>query len=246
MPRRRHHLIEVLPLGLAPDSALGLTPDSALGSAVDLTRGLAFVLPFALALGFATTSPTLAAPAEPGPDNLVLACTGPFAEASDAKTLASVFGAVNVREEEVGGAEGETIRATVLYPDDPARRLEIAWWDEETCRRPASIRAREDGSTWRIAGIGVGSTLAAATLANGGPFTLSGFGWDYGGLVTDWNEGSVPKAAGTDCRVQVGFTTEAQGPDRIMGDGVALRSDDPDMLTARPTVIEIGIGWPEK
>ena len=64
-------------------------------------------------------------------------------------------------------------------------------------------------------------------------------------MVTDWNAGRLPKAAGGGCVVQMGFSTEAAGPDRIMGDGVVLRSDDRDIKAARPTVIDIGIGWPE-
>jgi hypothetical protein len=187
----------------------------------------------------------MAQAADPSPDNLVLSCSGPFAKESGAADLAAVFGAVNVREEEVGGAEGESVKATVLYPDDPKRRLEIAWWDEAARRRPSSVRAREEGSLWRVGGVGIGSDLDAAVAANAAPLTISGFGWDYGGMVTDWNAGRLPKTAGAGCVVQMGFSTEAAGPDRIMGDGVVLRSDDRDIKAARPTVIDIGIGWPE-
>src|SRR5689334_10319208 len=83
------------------------------------------------------TSPAEAA--DPGPDALILACSGPFARDADRAALVARFGADNVRDEDVGGAEGDTVSATVLYPDDPKRRLEVTWWDEAGHRRPATI-----------------------------------------------------------------------------------------------------------
>jgi hypothetical protein len=183
---------------------------------------------------------------EPGPDALVLACSGPFARDADRAALVARFGAGNVRDEDVGGAEGDTVAATVLYPDDPRRRLEITWWDEAGHRRPATIRTREDASLWKVAGIGIGSPLAAVTEANGHAFVLSGFGWDYGGLVTDWSGGRLPQAVGAGCALQMGFSPEKDAPDAIMGDGVVLRSNEPAVLASEPSVIELGLGWPEK
>jgi hypothetical protein len=203
-----------------------------------------------LAASLAAAWHASAAPAaEPGPAALVVACTGPFARDADRAGLADRFGKENLRDEEVGGAEGDTSRATVLYPDDPRRRLEITWWDEAGQRRPATIRTREEASDWTVGGIGIGAGLADVAAANGAPIILSGFGWDYGGLVTDWGGGKLASAAGSTesgCRLQMGFSPQADAPDAIMGDGVVLRSDEAAVLASRPAVVELGIGWPEE
>jgi hypothetical protein len=179
------------------------------------------------------------------PNALILSCSGPFARDSDAARLAAVFGAANLRDEEIAGAEGEVIKATVIYPDDPTRRIEIAWSDEANRRHPATIRVHEDGSQWRIGSVGMGSTLDEVAAANGAHILLSGFGWDYGGLVTEWNEGALPKLAGPACRIEMDFAPQQDAPDALMGDGVMLDSNDPAVRASRPVVTQLGLTWPD-
>ena len=49
------------------------------------------------------------------------------------------------------------------------------------------------GGRWAVAGTGVrvGTSLGQLNRLNGGPFEFSGFGWDYGGNVTDWRGGAL-------------------------------------------------------
>lgn len=183
---------------------------------------------------------------DPSPDNLELSCSGTFDRNSDYSRIETVFGTANIRNEAIDAAEGETQQATILYPDDPQRRLEIFWADAAAKRRPATIRTREDGSGWRVAGIGVGSTLSDVVAVNGSPFKLSGFGWDYGGLVLDWAGGRLAKAGAPDCRIQITFSPTGPTPDRLMGDGAEINSDDADLAASQPVVAEIGIGWPQE
>ena len=45
--------------------------------------------------------------------------------------LVQRYGAANVVDQEVGLGEGDTDTATVLFPKDPERRVEILWLDRE-------------------------------------------------------------------------------------------------------------------
>jgi hypothetical protein len=65
-------------------------------------------------------------PVAPSSSRTVLACSGPFAQDPGMLELAMIFGSNNIifTEEKVDGA---AVGATVLYPKDPRRRLEV-WW----------------------------------------------------------------------------------------------------------------------
>jgi hypothetical protein len=83
----------------------------------------------------------------------------------------------------------------VLYPSDSLRRLEILWRDTVGQQGPARVILRGRESKWQVErGISLGSSLQHLERLNGGPFTLAGFGWDYAGVVTSWNGGSLESA----------------------------------------------------
>jgi hypothetical protein len=79
-------------------------------------------------------------------------------------------------------------------------------------------------------------SLGEVEIANGGPFTLYGFAWDYGGTVSDWQGGALGTG---DCLVNVRFrsTTNVTAG---MGDS-GFSSDDPDILANEPVVSELAI-----
>lgn len=56
-----------------------------------------------------------------------------------------------VADERVPVSERATVRATVLFPDDALRRLEIFWQDTVRLERAAVLRVRGDSSRWRLA-----------------------------------------------------------------------------------------------
>lgn len=155
--------------------------------------------------------------------------------------LAAAYGADNLREETLPGPEGETYTATVLYPGDTARRLEIVWADAARAM-PASVSVSGAGSLWRGPhNIAIGDDLARVEAANGRPFRLWGFGWDYGGWVSEWNGGQL--GDNNNCRVRVQFDA-ANEPTGVMGDS-EFASDVPDMRAAAPTVSEFGLMFAE-
>ena len=125
----------------------------------------------------------LASPADAAPKKAdqVIACAGPFAKSVTHAGLVKAFGARNVALLDVGIGEGETVTASVIFPRDKARRIEVLWIDEKARRNPAEIRTGVE-SQWRTEhGIRRGMTLAEIEALNGRPFKLYGFGFDYGG-----------------------------------------------------------------
>lgn len=183
-----------------------------------------------------------AAAAEP----LSIDCSGPVTATSTPTSLAKALGRANVAVEKVDGAEGEQISATVLHPKDPAARIEVVWSDDEKKTGPqAMIRGESKAS---VAGLSIGSDLAAVEAANRKAFTLSGFGWDMGGNVTDWKGGALAKLPGG-CFLSVQFTYAEDAPetavDKASGDR-SFASTDKAIRAVRPVVQSLTLGWPAK
>lgn len=194
---------------------------------------------------------TLATPAlAQGPAPTVLDCTGPFARTADERTLAQVFGAANVERADVPVGEGNTEPGTVIFAKDPAKRIDILWYDAYS--RPNVIIIR-NGSTWPVAVTGLdkpvvnGTPLTEIEAMNGKPFTLTGFGWDLGGYASGWDGGRLEKPVGG-CNLSVRFDPASDAPgdalDKVNGD-VEFLSTDRAMRQTRPVVIEIELGWPQ-
>lgn len=172
-----------------------------------------------------------------GPDAALppFACAGPFAADAGEAGLVRRFGRSNVVFRTVPAPEGEMVKATVLFPRDRSRRVEIVWFDERKRRRPAEVLVYDPGP-WRTPeGIGIGATLGEVEAANGKPFTLSGFGWDYGGSVLDWDGGRLAR---TGCRLLLRFEPAGTYGDDLDGDR-EFRSDQAQMRAARPVVYQM-------
>jgi len=190
--------------------------------------------------------PALAPPAKAAQRTpAVIACTGPFAKTVTHARLVKAFGKRNVAVEAVGTGEGETVKASVVFPRDRVRRIEVLWIDEKRLRRPAEIRTGVE-STWRTAqGVRRGMTLSEIEALNGRPFELWGFGFDYGGTTLDWKDGALAQQAG-DCTLTLRFTMR----DGADNDGVylgeqSLMSDSEAMRKARPVVDAVGLMFGE-
>jgi hypothetical protein len=70
------------------------------------------------------------------------------------------------------------------------------------------------------------------------PFKLWGFGWDYGGRVSDWGAGVLGQD--TICRNSIGFSPRGDSNTSAMGDS-EFSSNDPAVRAADPVVIEFGL-----
>jgi len=200
-----------------------------------------------LVVGLSALSSSFA-PAERAAAPRVIKCEGPFARNAGHADLVKAFGSGNVAYQDIDGAEGEKIKASVLYPNDSKAKLEIIWGDEKGRRRP-TIRAK-DQSAWASAnGIRIGMALADIEKMNGKPFTLSGFDWDYGGRVKDWQGGELAKPLPGGCVVGIEFVHPEDAPEanltKVSGDS-DFRSDNADMRAVEPYVAMITISYPQR
>lgn len=113
--------------------------------------------------------------------------------------LRRIYGTKNVRSGEVGLGEGETVPGTILFPNDPRRRLEIAWKNTRAKKNPDFVQFAGEKSLWQIApGIGLGTSLKTLERINGRGFKMLGFQWDYSGTVVSWNGGRLARRFGND------------------------------------------------
>lgn len=187
----------------------------------------------ALALSACAKAPVTAAPEAP----LELVCAA-FADAN-AETLAARFGAVNMREETLPGPEGDEYQATVIYPEDRERRLEIVWTDPAARTRIAQVSISGEQSGWRgPAGVALGMSAEEVALANGGPFTIAGFGWDLGGWVGDWKGGVLSHAS-----CHVGMRLSPRGDYSSAVGDTLFASDSAEIRLADPRVLAISLGY---
>jgi hypothetical protein len=130
--------------------------------------------------------------------------------------------------------EGMYGQGVVLFPDNPKRRVEIYWEKDFDPKRPSYIRIDGDStgvSDWKTSnGITIGTPLTDLVKLNGKAFDISGFGWDYGGFVTDWKGGNFNSSM-TIRMEPAGNEASA----KVAGEGV-FASDNPDMVAANPVV----------
>jgi len=191
--------------------------------------------------GETTATTTTAATTASAPGAFELSCAA-FANATGS-SLEQRFGAANVVQQNIAGAEGEEAPGTILFPNDPARRVEILWNDTTGRTSPASITiSGTEGQRSQWTGphnLTLGESMIDVEHANGGAFTLYGFEWDYGGTVTDWRGGAL--APDDNCHVHVGFQPTGDAG-RASGDS-AFRSDSAEMRAVHPYVAVIGVSF---
>src|SRR5215467_814787 len=124
--------------------------------------------------------------------------------------LQRMYGPENVKDGEIQIGEGEVESGTVVFPDDPLKRIDVLWADPEK-RVPKSLYvggthsdASADKSLWRTNyGITLGTTLLELERINRKPFFLAGFDWDYSGTVLSWNSGVLEGVFGSEGRNKV-------------------------------------------
>lgn len=184
-------------------------------------------------------------PARAAESARAVACTGAFAKTSSHLALATRYGSQNVTFTEVDGPDGTKLMASVLYPSDPKRRLEVLW-QNEAARSGTSLVAINGQSTWSAPkGLRLGMPLATLEKLNGKPFKLSGLDKDNVGTVTDWQSGALAKLSGG-CKVGIRLSpdpkTPAEARSEVAGDKEFL-SNDASVKALKPKIAEILIGY---
>ena len=173
----------------------------------------------------------------------VVACSGPFAKDLSHLKLAMFFDSKNITFTDVE-ASGSKVPASVLFPNDPKRRLEV-WWSNITARKDIHLIVIGGQSTWTApGGLRLGQTLEQVEKLNHKPFKLKGFDKDRI-AGSNWDGGALATVAGG-CRPGVSLRADAKASAEAIG---ALSADeeysssDPAIRAAKPTVSEILIGY---
>jgi hypothetical protein len=156
--------------------------------------------------------------------------------------LMQIYGRKNVTHGTLDVGEGETMSATIVFANLPQRRLEIAWKDEAGRKFPARIQIEGKSSLWHTTqGITLGTSLRTLEKMNGKPFLLAGFGWDYSGTVTSWNQGNLEQGL-KNVVLRLAPSTRNEIPSeeekRVEGDK-DFPSAHPSMQKIDPTVYQL-------
>jgi len=174
-----------------------------------------------------------------------IACNGVFAKDSSHLKLATLFNSQNVAFTEVDGPDGNKVMASVLFPRDPKRRLEV-WWEDEASRSGTYLIVINGQSTWTAPkGLRLGLQFAALEKLNGKPFKLKGFDEDNSSTITDWDGGALAELPGG-CKVGIRLVSDrkatAEARDAISG-STEFASNDASVKAVKPTVAEIMVGY---
>jgi hypothetical protein len=170
-----------------------------------------------------------------------LTCVSPVNAKDTAQTLKQRFKG-DAEISDIDGAEGETMKAVVLFAKTPDKALQVLFYDDAMTQVSAVMPAPE-ATLWTAAGLKIGASLAEVSAANGGPFKLSGFDWDYGGYVTDFEGGKLTTLEGG-CGLSVRFDppVDAQMAESLSGD-IIVTSTDPELVKLAPTVSSVAVQW---
>jgi hypothetical protein len=180
----------------------------------------------------------------PGAAMKAVVCNGAFSKDSSNLKLAMVFDPKNVTfaDEDVGGSK---VGASILYPKDPKRRLEI-WWQNPANRSGLYLILINGQSTWLApGGMKLGLTLADLEKLNHKAFKLKGFDKDKNATVSDWDDGALATMAGG-CKSGVTLQADPKAsPDAVsaLSADKEFSSDDAAMRQLKPKVTEILIGY---
>jgi hypothetical protein len=181
---------------------------------------------------------------EPREGPRVIACNGVFGKESSHLKLATRFDSRNVTFTEVDGPEGSKLMASVLFPKDPKRRLEVLWQNEAS-RSDTHLIVINGQSTWAAPkGLRLGLALPALEKLNGKPFRLSGLDQPNGGSIIDWDGGALDKLPGG-CRIGIRMVPDAKATEAVRNElmGKDFASNDPKVRAAKPIIAEIIIGY---
>jgi hypothetical protein len=174
-----------------------------------------------------------------------VACSGTFAKDSSHLKLAMTFDSKNITFTDVEANNGTKVPASVLFPNDPKRRLEV-WWSNATARSGTYLIVINGKSTWSApGGLRLGLTLPELEKLNHKTFKLKGFDKDGVATISDWGDGVLANLPGG-CKSGLSLHADPKAPADAVSTLSADKeysSDDPEMRAVKPTVSEILIGY---
>jgi hypothetical protein len=180
---------------------------------------------------------------------------GPITASTTRVDLVRLFGAANVTEGETTIGDAGPMPCTKVFAKKPDSSLTIVWEENKRNKQIAAIEFCQDSTDsncrWRIAdGVGFGTTLKTLEKMNGRPFKILGFGWDFSGQISSWEDGRL-QAWQTPCgNVALSLNpTEAATASpayaSVTGDRVLL-SSNPSLQKLDPGISRIEFSFGEQ
>jgi len=197
--------------------------------------------------GSAASAPAAVRHAGPAPAGAghTVACSGTFGKDSSHLKLAMTFDSKNITFTDVESTGGTKVPASVLFPKDPKRRLEV-WWANPAARSDTYLIVINGKSDWSApGGLRLGLNLAQLEKLNHKAFKLKGFDKDGTASVSDWDGGALASLPGG-CKSGVNLRADPKVPAETLAALAADKeysSEDPEMRAVKPAVSEILIGY---
>ncbi|MGH9557915.1 MAG: hypothetical protein ACRD30_01655 [Bryobacteraceae bacterium] len=137
---------------------------------------------------------------------------GPITASTVRADLDRAFPEGAVENGEIELDEGVVQQGTFVYRKNSSQTLAISWNPDGHPKQIfVCFGLRRGECQWAVPpGIKMGMHLNQIEALNGKPFSISGFGFDYGGNVLSWNGG---KLESLDCNGRVVLTLDAQRSD---------------------------------
>lgn len=176
---------------------------------------------------------------------------GPITATSTRADLIRMFGAKNVVEADVTVGEDEPEPGTIVFADEPDKKLAIVWTDDGHVNSVAICQDEKANCRWHTAdGISLGTSLKMLERLNGRSFQFYGFGWDYGGAVVSWEDGRLERLQSGMCGA-LDLTLDVNGSmpperrkiyDQLQGE-VEFSSSDSAAQTLAPAVVSMTLAF---
>lgn len=141
---------------------------------------------------------------------------GPITRHTSQEDLVELYGGTQVGLSTITTPEGEE-GCTVIFPGEPSE-LRITWKDTDRTRIKAVYIDKSESTWFTREGMGVGLPLSEIAKVNQHPFRFYGLNWQYGGVVEDWNNGTMARYKGK-CYAVMAVSKSDQGiPSFLEGD----------------------------
>ncbi len=126
-----------------------------------------------------------------------------------------IYGDVFIKEGDIFFPEGMSAKGFYLFKDSP---LELQCVTDEKTGIIDIILIRQPSSNWATTeGIKIGTTLDDLVKMNAKPISFSGFGWDYGGNILDFNNGKLTDLEGR-LAIELSEPDDINGLEEFLGD----------------------------
>lgn len=155
-----------------------------------------------------------------------------------AAQIENLYGSDDFVATDIDAGEGTTEQGYLLFPGTVDEVVIQLGPDKQ----PATAALRNERATWyttEFPGLAPGASLRELIDANGRNFVFRGFGWDYGGTVSDWRGGELEGI-----HVRLNYATErigADGLDTTLTGDVPVRSNVATVESLDLRVQEIAI-----